>query len=97
LQSEQYFFVGLTAPSRIPQRSQYLISTLLSCFLLGFPVVAFKALVQHFFHPQHLVGWLRSGTRPLPLPVSVYACGFVLCEILSPTLTSLFDDELRHV
>jgi hypothetical protein len=35
--------------------------------------------------------------RQQPLPASFCVCGFALCEIPSPALTSLFDDERRHV
>lgn len=63
LQSEQYFFVGLTKPSKTPQCSQYLISTLLSRFLPGFPVVPFKALVDGFLKPQHLVCFVSGHAR----------------------------------
>lgn len=56
LHSEQYFLVGLTTPRYRPQRSQYFSSTLHLLFQSGFPIVTFKALVDGFLHPQHLVG-----------------------------------------
>jgi hypothetical protein len=40
----------------MPQRSQYLISMLHLLFQSFFSVVPFKALVDTFLHPQHLVG-----------------------------------------
>ena len=60
----QYFLRGFTIPKKSPQRSQYLISIFIrfTC-LFGFPVVPFKALVQHFFHPQHLVGFVPGHAR----------------------------------
>ena len=76
------FFVGLTAPSRMPQRSQYLISTPHLLFQSGFPIVAFKTLVDGFLHPQHLVGI-----------VSGYASSH--CQLQS-TLAALRPAKIRH-
>ena len=41
--------------------------------------------------------WLRSGKHHPTLQASTCASGSVLCKSTSPTLTSLFDDERRHV
>lgn len=47
--------------------------------------------------PSTALCWLRSRTRPPPLQASTCASGSVLCKSTSPTLTSLFDDERRHI
>ena len=47
--------------------------------------------------PSTVHCWLRSGTHPPPLQASICASGSVRCKSTSPALTSLFDDERRHV
>lgn len=45
-----------------PQRTQNLFIAL-TVFLSGFPIMPFKALVQHLFHPQYIVGFVPGHAR----------------------------------